>query len=529
MNKKELLSFLLEQFPKAIGFVLTGSQSRNSTFNTVSDIDVMVFDIINSDVYSRGAKVGQYRIDCTIIAVFDIENIILTEFYDLKGTIINMVTSGTILHDTNNIIKNIKNSTRPLSNKINSRVKAVYQQSVEELLKLRKYLERDLTEGEKVLLACDFVSAISKIEVIRANGWNAVNLRKAQLLDKHNAEFVSEIVKMHKKAMEGDNLQFLVGYINNYQNNLIRFNDEEPSNILFDIAVPNFSLQQFSQEILPVIISHPALKSCYRYFYTSLKKYHRQYKYDVSICFNLKENITIADLVNELSRGINILNENKVFRFEVIHPLEKFSNNNLANTIEELRVTLCKLANALIIQGTYIKGKFVNMALVLCSKINHLLALDIEEICFLNTFLMQRYLLNYMEQKNAKEHHYLVTLGKEKQKNWDMRYSTDKEYLLAIMDNETATESFILPQEVNLFYEETITKLEAIIQNKNFDFNTLYLPDSLLHFIKLVKMKEGRAYLILTEEILLMFNLSDSDKAYCLYILSKGFMDNYFL
>ncbi len=526
MNNNILKGILFRQFPKSIGFILTGSQSGNTVFTTASDIDVMIFDTMNSGIYSRGLIQDHYKIDCTVVPIFDIENVIINEYFDLKGTFLNMLASGVILNDPHKIILEIKQSITPLINRRSNALTQHYKKLVEELLKMRKYFERDLNEQERIFLLCDFVHLISKIEVIKSSGWDAINLRKTKLLNETNKGFVEKIIKLHKKGLEVEDLQFLIGYIDNYHKNLIQSADYKPPTIVFDISIADFSLQQFSLKVVPSIISNEILSRCYRYFYISPKKYYRQYKYDLSLCFNIQEDINIVDVINELSGLINSSKGEKAFRYEIIEPLEKVSDSHFSNIIQDFRVSLCTLATALILKEKEIKAKPVDIGLALCCALQQLLLLGIEDTGYLNTFLMQKWLFTYPEEKNAKEHRYLITAGKEKQKNWDIQFEACKANILSIIEQGINENKLDLNEEVHQLYLQLINKLKKISQNIN--LRTNYLPDSLIKYLHLTKPEEGRLYLILTEEILKMLNIRDDDKAFCLYAMSKGAMELFF-
>lgn len=529
MNKEDLLQLSRQQFPKAIGFLLTGSQVRNTVFNLVSDIDVMVFDITNSDIYSRGFVYKQHRIDFTIVAVLDIENTCINEFSDNKGTYLTMLANGSILEDPYLILKSIQIAILPLVHKINNKVKGDYKNLLNHLLKMRKYLDRDLQEYERIFLISEFVETISNLEIIRVTGKETDRLQKVKQLNEYIPDFVLDIVKLYKQALLDDHLTSLISYINYYQNRVTFQDDQLPPSIIFDIALPNFSLKQFNQQFVPAIASNEILKNHYRYFYKSPKKYYRKYKNDISICFSLRDQISIVDIANELSSIFNPSNENKIFRYEIIYPLEKFINFKISNKIEGLREMLCRLSSALHSDNNLFSFKPFDIALALCCKVKHLSTLHTEDICYLNNFLMQRWLIALPEHKNAQSYQYLIAVGKEKQKEWDVQYEFDKKLLLPFIRSGISQHELALHDDAGLLYTEVVINMEEILSNKNFDFKTLYMPDSLLQYIKATLKRESRAYLILVEEILQMFNLKESDKARCLYFMSKGLMELLFL
>lgn len=529
MSKEELLKFLQDQFPQALGFALTGSQAKNHTFNTVSDIDIVVFDTVNSNVYSIGMSYQKHRFDFTILPILDIENVVLDEFYDPRGIVLNMIGNGIILKDTNNVIKDIQNAIEPLLTKTNIRTKSIYQKLIIELLNLRKYLKRDLDENEKLVLACDFVYLIIKIEVIRLHGWEAVDLRKVKLLKDYNPGFVEEITKLHRKATIENNTEVLIGYINHYHLSLMQLSDEESKNIVFDIAIPDFSFPIFCEKILSEIIANPSLKNCYKYFYLSPLKLNKQYKNNISICFKPTENITVADIISELSNIKELSKEGKTFSYEFIHPLERFRDDYSVNAIEELRINLCEFARLIILNEKKLKARPVDIALALCSKLKELLILETEDVCYLNNFLMQRWLLSPAEQKDTVDSQRLVAMAKEKQKVWDIQYNISKQQIQTIINNSTEPNQLLLAEHLNSSYLQLITKLEQTIQNPDIHFKTQYLPDSLLEYIKLAKPENGRVYLVLAEEIFQMLNMINIEKAYILYMMSKGMMELYFI
>ncbi len=525
MNKEELIKLLRSTFPQAIGAMLTGSQFNKTHFNTISDVDVVVFDRTTSDVHTRGLRFQQNKIDCTIVPVFDIENVVLNEFYDPKGIIIYMISSGEILYDTNTIIEDIASAVLPLKNKISERVKTNYHQSVEQLLKMSKYFERELSESERILLACDFIYCITKIEAIRCNGWDFTSLHKARLLNEHNSAFVTDILQLHRMVVETKDLRFLHSYVKQYQNKLGHFDDTLQQIITFDIAIPDFSLQYFHKDILPVILSNSSLYKCYLYSFISPRKYHRLYRHDIAISFAADKGMAIIDIIHELLECFKLLENANSFQYEIVHQLRENTLGSLENQLLNLRIHLSALVKVIMQQQT--NTNTFETALALCTYLQHLLGLDMETLCFLNTFLMQRWLLTHTEQKNAKEHHLLNTLGKEKQQKWDLQYNNTKNHLTAIMRTSIAGGISVTP-EVNICYQQVIDNLKIIFFDNEADFITSYFPDSLLHSIQVSEMRESRAYLLLAEEILQLLNLNDSVKAQCLYFMSKGTVELFF-
>ena len=142
---------------------------------------------------------------------------------------------------------------------------------------------------------------------------------------------------------------------------------------------------------------------------------------------------------------------------------------------------------------------------------------------------MQRWLLSPAEQKDTVDSQRLVAMAKEKQKVWDIQYNISKQQIQTIINNSTEPNQLLLAEHLNSSYLQLITKLEQTIQNPDIHFKTQYLPDSLLEYIKLAKPENGRVYLVLAEEIFQMLNMINIEKAYILYMMSKGMMELYFI
>lgn len=529
MNPQQLQVFLATKFPDALAIALTGSQKNNIVFNNESDIDVLVFDAQASRIATVVCKTGEaYKIDILIIPAFDIENVIIDSFANSRHVLFHMLKDAHILFDTIGIVQEIINRIKVVPAYAGSKLQNRKQSIEKGLLLLAKYFKRDLQEDEKVLLLCEFITLISKIEVIDCAGNDADAMRKVNLLQAHNSGFVKELLPIFYKALASEQLGYLDAYICGYLNKLSTFEKELTPELTVDIRIESISPEKLFAIVFQIINSNIVLKKAYRYHFYSLKRYENLYKYDVCISFVLENKLTGLAFIQELLQGFRQAGYNSI-DFNIIPTVKKFKSDELYNDIQTFRSALCNLSLTIVTNYNEEDAIPVKICLSLLKHIQELSLIDLEDSAALNDFLMQRWILSSEEQNETLKGAERKQLTGKKKKHWDGEYINNKENFLAIVSENINHSCFTSNEKI---YNALVLVKEAIatlLLRKSYDWDTYYFPMFLINYIGVKQKIAGHKYLILVEEVFLMFYTTDEMKSECLYLLIKSDLDLFFV
>lgn len=518
MTRKELTEYLLRWFPRSVGFAVAGSQRKNLIYSEISDIDVLIFDTCNSDLYSEMGVINQvFKIDYNIVPVSDIENVIIHEFTDTRGTLFDMFLNCTILHDPFSIIQEIKEIVKGVQGITNNTTLRIAKGLYSELSTFKKYFERNLDEYERILLVAEFITVISKIGVIDKIGWDALKLRKVKQLQEHNPLLLQEIIQLFKQSLQTNNLSFLNVFIDHFLK-LQRITDETQfGNIIIDFYIPKFTLYDFCKSTLPTLFENSELKKGYRYFYLSPVKYHNTYKNNISVCFELSFNQSFWDMLTELVKTISY--KTGAITYQQAYVLNKFKDELLTQKIENLRKRISDFW-LLNMDAINTQNKLPeDICIVLCSFMQEQLNLDFEDALCINNFLLQRWLLNRRENGNGEK--MILKKAREKTALLEKYYKRNQRNVEKIFNAKNNISLIGYTFNTNS-YQDIISCITDLINSNEINWNTKFFPNSLFRFLQIKKQREVKIYMVLVEEILQMMNITDNIKAKILFLDLKN-------
>jgi len=178
MNLDIVSQIISRQFPGNVGIILTGSQANNIKFNNVSDIDAVVFCRISSDVHSYGISFKSFKIDCTVLPFWDIDNVFENESEHERGILLTMLAKGKMIVGDRTVISFIQRTANIIGYKLSHAVSLLQNELVIELERINKYFKRTIDEDEKIILLSELVHVTTQLEVIKQTARDANYLKK---------------------------------------------------------------------------------------------------------------------------------------------------------------------------------------------------------------------------------------------------------------------------------------------------------------------------------------------------------------
>jgi len=161
----------------------------------------------------------------------------------------------------------------------------------------------------------------------------------------------------------------------------------------------NVSVVVFTENILPLIKQNELLNKSYRYFYRSLTKYHRIYKYHYTLVFACNNNSDELSILSELRAVALTLGSTNLFTYQLITTPETILVN--------LNKALCSLY-----QTAAVNNVVKQSAILLTCLLSKQLQLDITDMVNLNKMLLQKWILERAEQKDVKQHSDIIRIQK---------------------------------------------------------------------------------------------------------------------
>ena len=522
MTRDELTILLKKTFPKSVGLAVTGSQANSANYRNASDIDVLIFDTFNSDVTTIPLTIHEvFKVDCTVIPILNIENVIINEFADTSNTAFNMLKGSAILHDPFGLVQEIKDIVAGLQLNTNHKILKLSESLNKKLNSFKKYFVRDLTEQERILLIADFITLITKIAVIDKNGWDAERLRKAKILSQEDPAFLNEIVGLFNLAIKSENLGFINPFIDRFQSTLKSVEKTETTSVTIDLSFPEFSLPVFCKGLLSQIMSEPLLKQCFLYFYASPRKYYHIYKHHVSICFGLPDKEFYLPLIDALNK--KIANKVSGINFEQVFILDKYDDDSVRMAIEEFRKILSHFWLSHLSQIENDRRLIESVCLRLSYFIYRKLDFDLEDFCYLNNAMLQKWLLEMKDQRHAGGQQVIVKTGQIKIQRLNERYQKDKSRIFNTMRNHSGVVYSGMVDAV--LYGQLEQAVSKMIEPVDLNWHSKLQPQSFYKFLQIKKSREADLYKILMEEIFQMLNVPDDMKTSVVYFSFMAWSD----
>jgi len=489
LNLKELNNIIATNFPKNAGVLLTGSQHNNETFTITSDIDVIVFEPLYSNINAISIKTTEgFMIDLVVAPVFNISDSLENESYDTKGSFLSMVIKGKILSDPLKILPVIISQSEYFFERRGGKTPTWKNTKLIELLKLKKHFKQPLSDYQKILLTSEAITNITELEVMRLSNWSPTRKHKADYLIKNNLDFTKQVYNIYTDAIfntdNGNLLNFIDEY---YQTYLEDFNDENLCNkiICVDIYIENLSPFHFYSSILPKISAD--LKKEFAYGYLSINKYHRKFQNNFTLCFNIENRTDLFSLLRQLSKTIK-------GDLNLFYSYTTFLEDKGDEEFEKLRTILCRnVANQFKANSDLNKIHFINFFCFLAGFLNKKLDITREDSIKIHEIIAHKWIFNRIDQENNKTIEKLIALREDK-----VNYA-------------------------NHFYNQNQMIFEVVIRNgidaaqtSNYGNNPFIVKDVLTLIDKHVKLQKALDVNKINKELFKAFNLKDVDKA-CTY------------
>lgn len=506
----DLIAIVQSDFPESLGCIIAGSQKQNSNFlrNSFSDIDLVIFDINCSDLYTRQVMIEEYRLDYNIVPLLDIHFVIVNESFDSKATLIRMMSEGVILFDTNEIVKSIQDEVKMLIGGINISTNIELKRLDSSLGKLRDYFRRELNELEMFCLVCDVVNTITALEVIKISSSYSDQLRKGRILSEQNPKIIHDLRKLMLSFIEDNDSSLFVHFIITYQNSCKRelFEDKSTELVIDILMNDQDPVGCFCREILPLIESDHILAHSYRYFSISQKKYNRLFYNDICVCFSL------ADANRQHVIGIfrKLLNEK--FGKRIAYAVLPITQICLPEFDLELLLKLkIEISSFLVFVSKKPQRRLRSLvyACKLCRNVLNKLNISKRNAEQLNDVYMQKWIFSKDHQK-GRGYDDLKSISQTK-------LDANRKF---ISENELEIQAEFRNDESDLYFNRSIYVVSEIIcLNQNILF-LKYMPDAIFDYLLISGTRSAKMYLVLIDEI--MINLEPDEKVICISLLSEN-------
>jgi hypothetical protein len=516
MTRESLYQLLRLHFPHSPAFAITGSQAKRTHFLAASDIDVIVFDTYNSTIITEQLVSGSFKVDCTIIPLVDITNVIRHDYADVHSILFTMINNCETGYDPGGILAELKTIVQEVSKQVSPYTLKRKEELNKRLDGFRKYFARDLDMEERTVLLADFLSMLTQMAVIDEMGWEADRLLKTRLLKQRRPEFLKEVVALYQQAMSVSDLRFLNAYITAFQHSLQKnAPGSEEGNICFSFSSNDFSWKKVCDEILPAILKSDLLQSTYLYTCLSPKKYPRLYKYQASITFKREDGMPDSTYLNAI---VNIGKIGEGFVFEPVYLLPEFSDSYATARIGAFRQILSKYACAQAQTGEMPDSIAAGLLLLVMQE----LLLSIEDSMIMNNYLLQRSLLTSKEQKSAGSKAAIDLLAKQKIQNLEQVYKRQQNIYHALVKKPNEKTS------IDTLFREIIEGLKGLLSDQTINFRLHIFPYSLFSYLQVENILSCEKYMIVAEDILQFLNYPDEAKARVLYCIMQTQTNGWF-
>ncbi|MBL7702356.1 MAG: hypothetical protein JNM14_08905 [Ferruginibacter sp.] len=515
---KDILEAVDFYFPKNYGIILSGSQRNNREFKRESDIDVVVFDMLSSCLWTKNAEKNGFRIDFTILPVNDIENVLRDDIFEPKNVLMSMLTDGNILHDPYLILPHIVDKAKQYYDKLHFKTEITFKNYFIEFLKLKKLFSLKLNEADKIILLSDFVNIACTLETIKLTNWQLKTKHKIICLSEKSPVFLNKILELYKRGVCDDYapiIDFIDSYRTEIRNVALQAGNEKYCLLVVDVGYKDFSFSYFVKNILPIIIADPEISSCYRYFYPSPINYRTKYKFDISLVFDIasKSRSQILLIIEQTLTGVsqkrlffdyfleNINTEHPNGCFDDLH---NHINNNIRNLIFKQDDFDQRTVFKFFLSPTFFLKSF--------------LGIDNNEFQMINSMIAQKWLFTKKEQQNAKNHQGLIKASMQIIEKTQDFYKDNLSLIIKSLKQEINSNEFLMDESEGLYslLKNTALRLSSSINT------TGNLTLKILEATGFKNPQKIYVYRAILEEIMLMLCIGNRLKIMLLYSTSKA-------
>jgi len=533
ISEANLLSKILFHYPNAEAILLTGSNVKKSEFDGDSDIDILIIDKQFSHVTPLIIMENEYKFDVTQIPLNNIENILINEKFDPRGTLLSMISNSRIIKESSNQIASLIITEAQKIYQVKSiKVNKLKKQHFERLLKLRIEFEKKLSFEKKFLLLIDFVNTISQIEAINQTNWLQLGKYRANLLIEQSPDFLNNLIAITRQQLiEGCDTNDIVNFIDLYL--LDQTNSKETLTVdrfIADIRYRSINMQNFVETVLPAIYNHQLLGEIFLYFFISQKNSHQIYANAISLVFKLDKNnnsyssksIYLAlkkichDVLPIQISGVPswLYTEESKIR-QLYYDFESCAKK--INQIEEKNIHDFKIHDA---------ERTVYIAIIVLAFTAQRLDLSISELVEINEYLLHRSLISSSEQLKIKNPRDLIKLTNIKLKLLKEYFHPNQELILNalkkgigydITDPENQKKEYHnLIVELKILIAQQLEKIDSHREN----FKITY--EILTECYNLVNSDKGLIYVLIHSELSRLFVLSDEQLSLCLITINES-------
>jgi hypothetical protein len=507
MNLRELLYVIKEKFPDAIGCMVTGSQLTAS--HASSDIDLVIFDLSHSNVASHGFLFNKTAIDCTIFPVQDMENVIINESFDKRGVVLSMILSGSIVEDTEHIVKGIQNFVIDFYKKLKSESQNPnLVKSISDIQTIRRYFDRQMTDVEKFLLFCDLVTAVSTAETYRLGYWQSTFYRKAKIITSVDNSVGKKMLELARNLSYQQNHEDINSFIDTYLNIYNGASAKEGNkSFIIDLHTGKSSWHSALKKICIKLESYNNLNNHFHYAHRTDKKYGRSFNYDICLHFTSSKTSSQDEILTEL---VAFLKDEMGMEphFNIIN-----FPYCLLTDIQELRTSIrSKLYLFRQQNNFFLEEAIINttIAIELCYQIIKVMEVDVADLVIGLEILTTRWLI-------PRPLYNSIIVGKEFQHYKEERH---KELYQNYKQLQKEKDKFQISDTLTNLLAEFAAAISLGIKKKS--KNPLpYFSENVLRINLINDCTNIRYILFLIEEIYLLWNLDEVEKLHGIIELNE--------
>lgn len=290
------------------GAILTGSQSNKIELSSLSDIDIIIFSLKETVLYSYKA-ILEYKYDILVIPILNIDYILNNEFFDNRGVVLNMITSGKIIKDSQDlVIKNVQHIAKLRYSKLKQH--AIYESQfvIRDLIRIKETSRIITGHLDWHLLTSELTVKSMQLFYLQKHGVMPQTIKHTiRTIKKDNNTHFEYLMELSRSIVKNKSMcKSVPGYVDNLISEYSLGFDDVPQwaseRVLVDLHYEKINAYNFVNAIKPVILANSILGKRFLYFYYSNLFLNRVYRNSLTLVFNTQgiESALLCQTVNEI-------------------------------------------------------------------------------------------------------------------------------------------------------------------------------------------------------------------------------------
>lgn len=537
MDKKFIISLCSKKWPSYAGIIIKKNLLVENLNNLLKSLEILIIDpqfsvISLSTTYQDGIVYN-----FIYIPLNNIENVLVNEKFDRKGSILELIANGEVLHaKKTEIIEQIQKKALSLYNKENHLTTREYLNAVKRLHRVRKGFSKHLKPYQKFFLINEAVSIVAEAELIKNSHWLIGGHNKSTFLYDNSPTIVNELIKLTTYSYQDLNSDYFMEfalYLDYYLANLVmpvpikkiklsdifvislKFHDD---NLTIDIG-----------KIISEIKNNELFGKHYQYFHLSRKSHFNIYKNAFTLIFNRPHKLTnvqaykylikIIENSHQSAATISFLQE----EYLTDENLNKGFYNKFYLIGKQIGI-LCE--NHISNNKNLDREKLFFISIIVNSYIIKLLNFTIEDIVKINFYLVIRYMFNHREQDQIQSAETMSAVRQQKYQLYQKYYQDNSKIIESLVNKGLSHNLTDNTKEYNNTLKEIFSALELIDLNfQEIATQNLITISILENIYEIIEVRKALIYTLLFEYIMTLLNLESQQIGLCSYAISETILN----